>query len=395
MSAEPEADERVRPRVEIGWLLVGPLSPAARELVESARREVRADLEEEFPEFSWHFPVVEDRGAVEARAEPVALLQRALEERLGRSWDLVLVVTAADLVARYKPFALATPSRAAGAAAISTHRLGEAKRPATRARLRNLAMHLLGDLLGLDHREEPGAIMRPPADREDLAEPADWSDEERDSLAAALREVADARLEEKTHPSRIGSLGFALNALWIGRREIVGGVIQARPWEFPFRLSRLTTAALSTVLILLMTAEAWDLGMRQPPWRVGLLATLALVGTTLFVVKRHRLLGGRGAFGRSTEQAVVGRATVILVVFLGMAVSFTLFFALALAIERFLFDPSLARVWAATMEEEIRARHYLVLAGFVTTLGILMGSLGASFEGHSYFLHVIYVDEEA
>ena len=34
------------------------------------------------------------------------------------------------------------------------------------------------------------------------------------------------------------------------------------------------------------------------------------------------------------------------------------------------------------------------MTGLVSSLGLLIGSLGASFEGHHYFRHVIYADEE-
>jgi hypothetical protein len=50
--------------------------------------------------------------------------------------------------------------------------------------------------------------------------------------------------------------------------------------------------------------------------------------------------------------------------------------------------------WAASLNGEIQAVHYVVLAAFVASLGLLIGALGASFEQHYYFRHVTYIDEE-
>ena len=61
------------------------------------------------------------------------------------------------------------------------------------------------------------------------------------ALDAAFASVADTRLEER-ETSVMTGLQFALRAAAINRGEIVEAVRAARPWEFPQRLSRLTTA---------------------------------------------------------------------------------------------------------------------------------------------------------
>jgi hypothetical protein len=34
------------------------------------------------------------------------------------------------------------------------------------------------------------------------------------------------------------------------------------------------------------------------------------------------------------------------------------------------------------------------MAGFIASLGIAIGALGASFEEHQYFRHIAFIDEE-
>ena len=56
--------------------------------------------------------------------------------------------------------------------------------------------------------------------------------------------------------------------------------------------------------------------------------------------------------------------------------------------------PELILRWAPTVSAEDTVPSVFVLAGLVSSLGLLIGSLGASFEGQHYFRHVIYADEE-
>ena len=78
----------------------------------------------------------------------------------------------------------------------------------------------------------------------------------------AFSEIADQRLEEQVG-ERASYPIFAIHAAWINRREIAEAIWGARPWQFPRRLSSLTIAAVSTIMLLFLTAEAWDLGLAQ------------------------------------------------------------------------------------------------------------------------------------
>ena len=49
---------------------------------------------------------------------------------------------------------------------------------------------------------------------------------------------------------------------------------------------------------------------------------------------------------------------------------------------------------AASLHAPLGWTHFLSLAGFIASLGIIIGALGASFEAQVYFRHVAFVDEE-
>jgi hypothetical protein len=256
-----------------------------------------------------------------------------------------------------------------------------------------LGLHAFGDLNGLLHTNDPESFMYAPGASDDLDRMTAYGPTEQDQLRQELTDVADLRLEEQPDVVRGGAVRFYLRAMWVGAGDILSAVIQAKPWEFPFRLSRLTTAAMSALLVLLVTAEAWDLGMSQPPRFVTLFSLAVLVCTSLFILKRQRLLLRRG--GRwLTEQTVITNVAISVVVLLGMATTYAILFLLTLGLSRLLFSRKLVATWAVLLNGHIEAQHYVVFAAFVASLGLVIGALAASFELPAYFRHVAYVDEE-
>lgn len=405
VSVSTDADRELT--VEVGWVLAGTFDEVDRHALALARTRLAEQLAAWFPGFCWRFPVVWRREIhLVSPVEPVALLEAATDERDHGRWDFVLVVTAAALKSYYKPFALGAPSSALDAAVLSTQRLDpiveeeqveEEERIETLARrVTALAIHLLGHLNGLSHQDDPLDYMY------DLKTAADLDGmrnlQDRDRMAKALAEVAAERLEETATYRQAGvahrwraRLGFGLRVLWRERRNIWEAVREVEPWLFPLRFSRLTTAAFSAVLFLLMTAEVWELGMKQPPLRVLLLALLALASTSLYLLQRQHMLRRHRWEVRFSEQRTVASIAASVTVVLGMATTFVMIFSIVLLASKLLFALRLVVSWAALTPSW---QHYLTFAGFVATLGLVAGALGASFEEAIYFRHVLLIDEE-
>ena len=402
----PEADGAVHiPAVVVGWVQAGPLDETQRAALKVARQRVREVLRSELPGFAWALPLVRRKDLAPAglRAEPVDLLDAGAAERALAGWDFALVVTAADLRARHRPFALATPALALATGALSLARLDPGLRDARRSasdrahvmgdRLAALALHTLGHLNGLGHEDAPEAWMHPPATPADLDTPSGFTESSREELEGELADVADPRLEETSRFRRLSGIAFALRALRHSWADVADTVFQIRPWLFPFQLSKLTTAAFSSLVILVITAEAWDLGMRQPPLRVAGLSVVALVGTSIYLVRKQNLLARRHGRER-TEQQVVTSASILIALGLGMATTYALLFGTTLAVGAVFFDGEILAEWAASLNGPLGVEHVMAFAGFVAALGLGVGALGASFEEQTYFRHVAYVDEE-
>lgn len=305
-----------KPPLEIGLVIAGRMDDARMQAVETMRNRLAGRLQRDFDQFRWVLRIVNRsetrwRRPGSVRVEPTELLEIGQTERESYRWDFIIVITQSDLRTHDKPFAMGIVARVQDAAILSTSRLdpegvSATARPQDRGdllatRLLALALHALGHLNGLAHSDDPHNIMYEPATPADLNTMASWTAEQKEDVAANLRLIADVRLEEQVDVLRSSRLSFYLKGTWVNRHEIADAVLQAHPWEFPRRLARLTTAAFSTALILLMTAETWDLASSVSPGKLLILIVIALSVTTAFVTARQRLLVRRTPTSDGTD----------------------------------------------------------------------------------------------
>ncbi|MGB3541822.1 DUF2391 domain-containing protein [Rubrivirga sp.] len=403
---DPVAAPAHVPAVVLGWVEAGAFDEAQRAAFKKARAMVRSALRAELPGFAWSFPYVRrrDLGVGVLAVEPVDLLDAGVTERRLAGWDFAFVVTASDLHARFRPFTLATPSQALDTAALSIARLDPAVRDTDMTdeerterlahRIAALALHSFGHLNGLDHETRPEAVMYPPKAPSDLdASSLAFTSENQIEIRQEVADVADPRMEEESIFETLSAPAFALKAVVLNWADIADTVLQIRPWRFPFQLSKLTTAAFSTLVVLVMTAEAWDLGTRQPWWLIIALSAVAIVGTSGYLVRKQGLLARRHGHAR-TEQQVVQAVSILLALALGMLTTYGLLFGTTLVLRTLFFDPAILDGWSASLGRPVGPDEVLVFAGFVAALGLGVGALGGSFEDQTYFRHVAYVDEE-
>lgn len=83
-----------------------------------------------------------------------------------------------------------------------------------------------------------------------------------------------------------------------------------------------------------------------------------------------------------------------LVMLCGMLTTYGLLFTGAFLLGIGVFHRQVVTGWAASLPGALHLGHYVLLAAFVASLGLLIGALGASFEEQHYFRHIAYVDEE-
>lgn len=390
-----------RDLIELGWLVVGHFEERELAAVDDARERMKRALASEFPDFDWRLPLARrERPAPGLSERPMVLLEQGILERDRRAWDYAFVVTEADLRGYDKPYTHGVPSRSVNVAVLSTARLDprtsadtwsdEERSEVAAERILALGMHLFGHLNGLEHDPDARSYMHDFRDVSELEAMRRWSDVDAREVEEELVEVADPRLEETTR--RRSRLAFYFGAARLNGTGIVKAVVSAKPWLLPVRLSRFTTAATSAAVILLVTAEVWDLAFSQRLVVIPIISALALSVTAASIVTRQRLL--HRSEDRLTEQIVVTNIAVVVSVLIGLGTTFVGLSILVFLISWFLFPAELVTSWASSLAGRAGLGAYSGLAGFIASLGIAIGALGASFEEEGYFRHIAYVDEE-
>ncbi len=373
-ASEEHVDEliRARPPIEIGLMVAGRFSLSERRLLQDVEARFKHVLELRLPEFDWRIAISRRRDIGErGREESTELLRRATEERDLYRWDYAIVIVNDELLAYYRSFALAVLSRPLDAAVISTARLipdaegpgaDDDQTPESEVvdRITTVMLRCIAHLGGLKASKDPSSLLYRPESPDDLSRMQVLTPAELEELKDNLSEVADLRLEESSK-TRQAAWRFLLRATLINREQILETIVAARPWQFPRRLSRLTTAAVSTVALLLMSAESWDLGLSQSWTSLACISLFILTLTTVYISFRQHL------------------------------------FALAILAAALLFSPELISQWTNSAEASVHVitpTSYLKMATFCASVGLLIGALGASFEEQTHFQHVIFVDDE-
>lgn len=391
------------PLVEVGWILIGRMGDSDLQAAMQTREKMLSYLAEIHPEFEWRMPLTRREELVqELREGPIRLLDFGATERDIRHWDFAILVTEAPLAGNEKTMPWAALSTALGAAVISTAQIdpgpsetassNEARIAKMSHRIEALALHCLGHLTGLEHGENSASWMFDFQTLEELDQAHRFLQEQLEPMRRSLQQIADQRLEEQSDYEQVSSLSFYVHSARRNRREILQAIKKAEPWLFPMRLSRLAFAAVSALMILLMTAESWELGMSLSPQTVSFLSVICLFVTTGYVTVQQRLLVHHLP-NRIREQRVIALVSMPMVVLLGIVTTFFYLFVASLVVELTLFRQSVVESWAASVEQ-IGFPQYLSLSAYIASVALVVGALGASLEDHRYFRHVALVDEE-
>jgi hypothetical protein len=381
------------PKVQIGWTLSGHWPEPRKAAARSAADRVREALARQFPDFDWRVEVAEiARAEVGAPVEPVKLLDDVEVLRDEHGWDFAFAVTAAPLVAHLGPSASAAASSVFAAAVVSLDALAsrDGGDRSLETQLAALSMDLFARLNGARDEDAEAPVDPEAADRW-LADGFAYGEDELALLHRRLVAVADPRVEEMGDAPG-GAAAFYLRSLWRNRDMLPDAILRMRPWAFPVRLSRLTTAAASTMAVLMMTAETWEVAAQLPVAAPVRLSLVALVGTSAYLLRAQRLLARSGR-RRLREQRVVTNVGTVVAVGLGMTITYLGALAIAAGAGAALFGGELISDWTGR-EASLLGPTRLSMAALTASLAVIIGALGASFEPHGYFRHVTHIDEE-
>jgi hypothetical protein len=162
----------------------------------------------------------------------------------------------------------------------------------------------------------------------------------------------------------------------------------------PLSLPKLATAALTPTLVIVFSAEAWDVGVHLGDATAGLFAVASVLAAAGYLLFAHHLLFPRDPRSALTEHAALVNVVVSLVLVLAMAGLFALVCTIILLIEVVVFPPNLMANWPSLEDPAIGLADLVRTAAFISTIGVLSGALAGGIESRTIVQHLTLFRDE-
>ena len=367
----------------------------ARQMVEDATAELHAatDIAWQFvAEESVHLP---DNGA----RRPSQFLDEAMERITEGPYDIIVVATDVPLLSQTRRSVPGLASSVSRVAIVSTRTLLTGPRdapvrsmddPAVRWNAGALLLHLLGHVLGARHGEADGGVMEPfEFDRTRRETPRFDADTE-----AYLHRIAAELPETGSSRGRFGRLALHIRSAVRNPGQIVDALRNSQPFRFPLSLPKLATTAITPTLVIIFSAESWDVALHLSNATATLFAVVSIVAAAVHLMFVQNL-----SFPRRQQQAITEHMALMNVIVFATLVAamvglFVLVASVMLVIEFAIFPPQLMADWPSLEDPTVSVVDRIRTAAFISTLGMLSGALAGGLEDRAILRHLALFHRE-
>ncbi|MFC6757215.1 MULTISPECIES: hypothetical protein [Haloarcula] len=328
------------------------------------------------------------------RRGPSEFLDRATNQMVAGPYDAVVVVTDVPVVSSRERFVPGLASPLARVAVLSTRTLRSAPRgepaydlddAAVRWNGATLLVHLLGHVLGARHRDAGGGVMDP---FEFLPDRATVPQFDADVETYLHRIAGEIPAEEATPRGVLGRLAFHGKSAARNPRQILQALGHSRAPLLPLSLPKLSTAAVAPTLVIVFSAESWDVGFHMGNLTAGLFAVVSILVAALYLLFAQNLSFPRKRHRVVTEHTALVNVTVFLVLVLAMAGLFALVWGVMLVIQVVVFPPNLMSNWPSLEDPTVSVVDLVRTGAFISTIGVLSGALAGGLESRTIVAHL-------
>jgi hypothetical protein len=257
-----------------------------------------------------------------------------------------------------------------GVALLSLPALGALR---LRHRTRELLVHLLGHLLEDELDLPSGARRRTPNGR--LTGPLG------DRLAP-MRHIPSDDDQIDQHLALRGTRG---------RLRLLSGMVRDnRPWRLVPHLSSATAAAAATAAYGVFTTNFWSMANALAVWRLCLINALAIAAMSAWLLYYNRLWE-RPAGYQVREKAVLYNLSTLLTLLIGVACMYSILYLLALLVAGITIDSDYLQ---SQLHHPAGIGSYATIVWLTSSVGIVAGALGSSFESEDAVRKATYSRRE-
>ncbi len=324
---------------------------------------------------------------------PLDFLEIGLAEKLERDLPFLLIVTEVDLSSSSLAYTLALPSQLTNVAVMSTRRLDpafwgdapDAERAARR--LSALMLHCFGHLNALRHADEPTNAMYALEGVQDLDRMTRLDAGQFAQVARTLPREARER------STRDGKARFVLRMLAENAGAIARAVLRANPIRLMAMMPTMLAAALSVIVVLLFSAETWDVAAAVTVAEIVSFSLMCLASAAFVLYRAFAFETLLSRDRRITESGIVTVAATILSLLATLVAMFALFGGLMWLVIVTVFPERLMESWPGTGTATSPVDH-LKLSLFLASMGVLAGSLGGRSDSRDMVRGVLFITEE-
>lgn len=345
--------------------------------------------------------------------KPSAFLEEASRHMAEDAFDMLVVITDVPLISRRKMASAGLASDVCRIIVISTRQLRITPRgsaeynlddPVLRWNAASLLLHLTGHVSHLGH-SPAGAkdVMAPFSFREQPAfrEQEHFGEQESPALFYSESQQALLKKRAKDLPERelrggnlLDSLVFHLLMMARHPFDVLRTLLRNRSILLPLSLPGLATAAVAPGLLLVFTAEIWDVGLNMSNLTATVYAILSIVAASLYLVHVQSLFLPRKDKHIVTEHLAVANTVIFLSIMMACLGLFLLVGVLMLLIQLYIFPAGLMQTWPTLDQSEVLLGDQVRLASFISTVGVSTGALAGGLESRRVIQHLaLFLDE--
>jgi len=253
--------------------------------------------------------------------------------------------------------------------------------PAVRWNAATLLLHLVGHVLGARHDRGVTAPYRfDPQRREVPAFDAD--------VRGYLRHVASRVPQDTATRGLPRRLAFHVASIIQNPGKLFRTVVHSQAPVLALSLPKLATAAVTPALILVFSAETWDVGLHLGGPTLALFAATSVLAAAVHLMFVHNLFFPREPSQVITEHIALVNVSVFLILVVAMLGLFVLVGTIILAIELVVFPPNLMTNWPSLEDPTVGVADLVRIGAFISTLAVLSGALAGGIESRTALRHL-------
>jgi hypothetical protein len=210
-------------------------------------------------------------------------------------------------------------------------------------------------------------------------------DESCTHLGRDLRHVRHIRSEVEHVDEHLGVVGLR------GRGRLLSGmVVDNRPWRLVPHLAGATAAAAATAAYGVFTVTFWKMADALPAWRLGLISAVAIAAMAIWLLLYNRLWE-KPSDPSNREKALLYNLSTLITLTFGVVCMYAILYLVALFAAIAVID---AGYLSSQLGHGSHPMNYIKIVWLASSIGIVAGALGSSFESEDAVRKATYSKRE-